>query len=343
MDHQYYMQRALELAVMGWPDVAPNPMVGCVIAKNGKIVAEGYHHKFGEAHAEVNAIAALPVDISPSDCTLYVTLEPCTHFGKTAPCADLVINSGFRHVVVASADPNPLVSGKGITSLRKHGINVEVGVLEDRARLLNKRFMTFFEKKRPYIILKWAITADGFISREMPADRSANLITREAANISVHQLRAETMAILVGKNTVLTDDPGLTTRLVKGKNPIRLFIDGNLEVSDSYKILNADAPTVVFNYVKEAQERNIIYIQLEKHDVVRQILDKLYNLNIQSVLVEGGAKLLQEFIDKKLWDEAFVYENADLRFGTGVKGPVFALKSDFEKKGEDRLYRHQNF
>ena len=340
MDHQYYMEKALELASRGWPQVAPNPMVGCVIVKNDKIVAEGYHEQFGGPHAEVNAIANLPSHISPSGCTLYVTLEPCTHFGKTPPCADLLIEKGFKNVVIACKDPNPLVAGKGVKKLRENDVTVETGVLEAEARTLNRRFITFFEKKRPYIILKWAVTADGFISRERPVKREDNLITGSEANVAVHQLRAETMAILVGKNTVLSDDPSLTARLVPGKNPMRLFIDGNLEVSSDHKILNAEAPTIVFNYLKDDQQGNITYLKINKDNVVAEILEKLFELKIQSLLVEGGTTLLQHFIDDDLWDEVLVFENPALFFGAGVKGPAFERGGRFEMTGRDKLFHH---
>ncbi len=334
------MQKALEIAASGWPQVAPNPLVGCVIVHEGEIVASGYHKKYGEAHAEVNAINALPDKLSPADCILYVTLEPCSHHGKTPPCADLIIRSGFKTVVVACKDPNPLVSGKGIERLEKAGVKVISGILETQARELNKRFICFFEKKRPYIFLKWAQTADGFISKlPMPSNRSENWITGSESNIFVHQLRAETQAIFVGKNTVLNDDPALTTRLVKGNNPIRLFIDHNLEVPFSSQIYNSEAPTLVFNALKEEIKGNIQFIKLDfKGDVLARVFDKLYELKVQSVLVEGGALLLNSIIQAGLWDEAFIIENPNLYFKQGLAAPNLPKGDSFTLLGQDKLY-----
>lgn len=344
MNLPFYMQQALNLAKQGFPNVAPNPMVGCLIVKDDKIVAQGYHQKFGEAHAEVNAINALPKEISPQDCTLYVTLEPCSHHGKTPPCADLIISKGFKKVVVACKDPNPLVSGKGIEKLQKASIEVITCVLEQEARELNKRFISFFEKKRPYIILKWAMTADGFISRmPVPKNREENLITGKEAQTYVHQLRAETMAIMVGKNTVLNDNPSLTVRLITGKNPIRIFIDKNLEVPPHFDIYNAEAPTIVFNSLKEEIQKNIRFIKLNfEKNVLEQILETLYNYKIQSLLVEGGTFLLNDFIKQNLWDEALIFQNPELNFGTGVKAPEFSLVKEFEMRGKNRLYKVMN-
>ncbi|MDX2174538.1 MAG: bifunctional diaminohydroxyphosphoribosylaminopyrimidine deaminase/5-amino-6-(5-phosphoribosylamino)uracil reductase RibD [Bacteroidota bacterium] len=325
MNDKEFIQQALLLAQQGWPEVAPNPMVGCVIVKNGEIVAEGYHQKFGYAHAEVNAINNLSTEINPADCTLYVTLEPCNHFGKTPPCADLIIEKGFKKVVVCNLDPNPLVAGRGIEKLKQAGIEVIIGVLEDEGKALNKRFFTFFKKKRPYYILKWAETADGFISKlPIPKNREENIIGDTEQQIQSHQLRANEMAIMVGKNTVLSDNPSLTTRLVKGKNPIRIFIDRNLEVPKSFNIYNVDAKTLVFNSVKEEVENNIEFYKLDfTKNVLQQISDKLFDLKIQSVIVEGGTFLLNDFLKQKLYDEVIIYKNENLKFGSGVSAPKF--------------------
>lgn len=372
MTDQFYMQQAINLAKQGFGNVAPNPLVGCVIVKDDKIVSQGYHQKFGEAHAEVNAINSLSEKINPKDCVLYVTLEPCSHFGKTPPCADLIISKGFKKVIVACKDPNPLVSGNGIKKLQEAGIDVTTGVLEAEARELNKRFMTFFEKKRPYIILKWAMTADGFISKNpVPKNREENTITGKEAQIFVHQLRAENMAIMVGKNTVLKDNPSLTVRLVKGKNPTRIFIDKNLQVPESFNIYNSDAKTIVFNSIKENyltieghaelvsasaeiskqirndgagltedDRNNIRFIKLNfENNVLEQILNILHQLHIQSLLVEGGTILLNDFIKQNVWDETFIFQNPELNFGRGIKAPEFTLSQNFELFGKDRLYR----
>ena len=336
------MQQAIDQAKLGWPEVAPNPMVGSVIVKNNEIVSKGYHHKYGEAHAEVNAITNLPVSVSPSECILYVTLEPCSHYGKTPPCADLIIEKGFKKVVIGLKDPNPLVSGKGIHKLEQAGIEVTTGVLEQEVRKLNKRFISFYENKRPYYLLKWAITADGFISKiPFPKNRDENIITRREAQVYVHGMRSEVMGIFVGKNTVLNDNPHLTTRLVRGKNPLRIFIDKNLEVPLTNHIYNKEAQTLVFNAKKEGEEEHIHYVKLDfEKNILPQINTKLYEMQIQSVLVEGGAFLVNEFVKMDLWDEVLVFQNPDLYFKEGIKAPIFALKNSFELVGNDKLFHH---
>lgn len=342
MNHEYYMQQALEQAKRGWPHVAPNPMVGSVIVKNNEIISSGYHQKFGEAHAEVNAISTLPAGVSPAECVLYVTLEPCSHYGKTPPCADLIIEKGFRSVVIGSKDPNPLVAGKGIKKLEASGIEVVSGILEKEVRDQNQRFIRFYEEKRPYYILKWAITADGFISRiPVPKTREENFITHKETQEYVHGVRSEVMGIFVGKNTVLHDNPHLTTRLVAGKNPIRIFMDKNLEVPKEFNIYNKEAKTLVFNSLRNATEDHIQFVQVNfETDILPQINQKLYELQIQSVLVEGGAYLINAFVKSDCWDEALVFQNPDLHFGEGLKAPLFALKNTFELVGNDKLYHH---
>lgn len=341
MNHNHFMQLALDFAEKGKGYVAPNPLVGCVIVRNNEMVASGYHKKYGDAHAEVNAITNLHDTVSPKECTLYVTLEPCSHFGKTPPCADLIIKKGFKRVVIACKDPNPLVAGNGIKKLIEAGIEVICGVMEKEARELNKHFVHFFENKRPYFLLKWAQTADGFISKwPIPENKEENKISGHAAQTMVHALRAEYMAIMVGKNTVLSDNPSLTTRLVNGKNPIRIFIDKNLEVPASFAIYDASAQTIVFNALKDSVENNIQFIKLNFNEaILPQISSKLYQLNIQSVLVEGGAQLLNTFINQGLWDELMVFENTKLRFGKGIKAPFITLENTFEPIGNDKLFR----
>jgi len=321
---EYYMQIALNLAKQGWPYVAPNPMVGCVIVLDEKIVAEGFHQKYGEAHAEVNSINNLSPLVRAEDCTLFVNLEPCSHHGKTPPCADLIISKGFKKVVIANLDPNPLVAGKGIEKLKNAEINVITGVLEKEGRELNKRFFTFHEKKRPYYILKWAQTADGFISKlPVPEKREENMIGDEEQQKKVHQMRAGEMAVMVGKNTVLCDNPNLTTRLAEGKNPLRIFIDKNLEVPRSFNIYNTQAETIVFNALLSEDAGNIKRIKIDfTKNVLKQISDILYQLKIQSVIVEGGVFLLNDFIKQNLYDEVNVFVNEKLKFGSGVKAPI---------------------
>lgn len=323
MNDNIFMQTALNLAAKGWPHVSPNPMVGCVITKDNGVVAEGFHKRCGDAHAEVNAINALDPEIDPADCTLYVTLEPCAHFGKTPPCTDLIIKKGFKKVVICNIDPNPLVSGKGIEKLREAGIEVITHVLEKDGSALNKRFFVFHEKKRPYYILKWTQTADGYISRlPVPDKRADNIISTNEHLEQVHQMRSEEMAIMVGKNTVLKDNPHLTTRLVKGPNPIRIFIDRKLEVPMTYNIYNSEAPTIIFNEVKNEINDHLKYVQIDfTGNVLPHISAKLFEFNILSVIVEGGLTLLNHFILEGLYDEVRIFENKSLFFGHGMKAP----------------------
>lgn len=320
-----FMKMVLALAEKGFPNAFPNPLVACVITHNDKVVAEGWHQKYGEAHAEVNAIKALNKDIDPAQCVLYVNLEPCSHHGKTPPCADLIIKSGFRKVVIANTDPNPLVAGKGIEKIRAAGIEVISGVLEKEGFELNKRFFTFHEKKRPYVILKWAETADGFISRlPVPENREENIISTQDQMIRTHQLRASSSAILVGKNTVLADDPSLTTRLVEGKNPVRVFIDKNLEVPPTFKIYNSEVETLVFNSLKDAKENNISFLKIDfSINIIPQILHLLYDLSLQTLLVEGGKNVLESFLELKIADEIVVLKNEELFFKSGISAPKY--------------------
>lgn len=340
MNDSHFMLRAIELAKKGLGSVSPNPLVGCVIVKNDVIVAEGYHQKYGEAHAEVNAIANLPNSINPADCTLYVTLEPCCHHGKTPPCTDLIIEKGFKNVVVCITDPNPLVAGKGIEKLKQAGINVITGVCEKEGRLLNKRFFTFHEKKRPYIQLKWAQTADGFISKyPVPSLKHENWITGHEAQKYVHQMRAHEDAILVGKNTVLSDNPELTTRLVKGKNAIRIILSKTPDFNLSSKIFNTASQTIVFNAIDEKKEGNITWIKLNfEKNTLEELMAHLVQLGISSLMVEGGLAVLNSFINQGFWDEKHIFVNPNLNFETGILAPTSDLSSDYQYFGGDKLY-----
>lgn len=339
IDHISYMHHALSLAKKGLGSVSPNPMVGCVIVHNDKIVAEGYHQKYGEAHAEVNAINALPGNINPSECMLYVTLEPCSHFGKTPPCSDLIIKTGFKKVVIANVDTNPLVGGKGIEKLGNAGIEVITGVCEKEGIELNKRFFTLHEKKRPYIILKWAQTADGFISKINPVNPHDNWITGPEAKEYVHHMRSEEDAILVGRNTVLSDDPQLTTRLVKGRNPLRLVISSSSKFDPSLNIFSKDARTIVFNSELNELKDNVTFEKIDfSRPIIPQILEKLAQMGISSVIVEGGTQTLNSFINECLWDEMKVFVNPNLSFKTGILSPKVALNTDFQYIGQDRLF-----
>lgn len=338
------MQLALQLAAKGWPAVSPNPMVGCVIVHKGTILAGDYHQAYGGPHAEVNAIRSLPDNTPFEECELYVTLEPCAHHGKTPPCADLILSKGIKRVFVAMSDPNPLVNGLGIARLREHGVEVQTGILEQEARQLNKRFFTFHEKKRPYITLKWAESADGFISRiPLPQKREDNLISGEQAQRFAHRLRAEHMAILVGKNTALADDPELTTRLVQGPNPLRILLDRNLQVPAKAKIFNSTAKTLVFNRVKQGTEGSVPYVKLDPDTPdLPQLLNHLHEQGIQSLLVEGGLRVMQAFLEQSYFDAIYKIRNPALNLERGIPAPVF----DFGKAtpgmlGKDELYSHE--
>lgn len=331
------MQRCLQLAEMGAGYVAPNPMVGAVLVYNGRIIGEGYHQKFGEAHAEMNCINSVGIEDKRYiyQSTLYVSLEPCAHFGKTPPCTNLIIENKIPNVVIGCKDNSEAVNGKGIEKLRTAGVKVIVGILEMESLDLNKRFYTFHQHKRPYIILKWAQSSDGKIgdpSKPPPAavgeaykdaDNKRLLISNDLTNRLVHQWRSEEAAILVGTKTALLDDPVLTTRLWPGNNPVRLVIDKELKLPSSLKLFDGSIRTIVFNYNKKEDGEMLSYYQLNKREnVLAQILSVLFLHKIQSVIVEGGAKLLQSFIDEGLWDEARVISNEQLAIGNGTGAPV---------------------
>ena len=308
--HEKYMKRCLELGVKGFGQVAPNPMVGCVIVHDGKVIGEGYHQQYGKGHAEVDAINSVGKrDVAKlKQATLYVNLEPCSHFGKTPPCADLIIRTGFKYVVIGTLDPNPLVAGRGIQKLISAGVDVKLGVLEEECRELNKRFFTFFENARPYVILKWAETSDGYIGVEDATGKRGIQISGPVSQKLVHRWRAEEQAIIVGTKTAMTDNPQLTVRLVRGKSPVRVFIDRKLIVPSGYHLLDGKVPTIVFTTRKKSAKRNIEYVTIDfEKDLLKQILSALYKRNIQSLLVEGGAKLHNAFIQTGLWDEARIF------------------------------------
>ncbi|MDE3235742.1 MAG: bifunctional diaminohydroxyphosphoribosylaminopyrimidine deaminase/5-amino-6-(5-phosphoribosylamino)uracil reductase RibD [Bacteroidota bacterium] len=315
------MHRCIALALLGKGRVAPNPMVGAVLVYEGRIIGEGYHQYYGQAHAEVNCLnSVLPQDrhlIVKS--TLYVSLEPCAHFGKTPPCSNLIIENNIPTVVIGCRDPFEQVNGKGIEKLKAAGIEVILGVLEEECIALNIRFFTFYTKKRPYVILKWAQTGDGFIGKTSGSQLKISNIYSDRL---VHRWRSEEAAILVGKNTAKNDDPSLNVRLWKGKDPVRLVIDKRLELSLDLRMLNGQQRTVVFNYERTELVGNVSYYRLqEANDLVEQILAACYELKLQSVLVEGGGSLLQSFIDSGFWDEAYIITNKTLMGYNGVKAP----------------------
>lgn len=319
---EQYMQRCLQLAAMGAGKVAPNPMVGAVLVYENRIIGEGYHQKHGEAHAEVNCINSVAEADKKliEESTLYVSLEPCAHFGKTPPCADLIIKNKIPKVVIGCRDSFEEVAGRGIERLKAAGVDVAVGIFENECLELNRRFFVFHEMKRPYIILKWAQSSDGKIAA---AGASRTLISNEFTNRLVHKWRTEEAAIMVGTNTALLDDPVLTARFWPGNDPVRLVIDTALKLPLHLKLFDRTVKTIVFNFVKHAEEENLVYYLLKrKENIPEQIADALYSLNIQSVMVEGGAKLLQSFIDEGLWDEARLISNEQLIINNGLNAPV---------------------
>jgi diaminohydroxyphosphoribosylaminopyrimidine deaminase/5-amino-6-(5-phosphoribosylamino)uracil reductase len=338
MDHTLYMQRCLELAQLGKGFTAPNPMVGCVIVKNDLIIGEGYHQEYGKAHAEVNAIQSVFNKNELEGATVYVSLEPCSHFGKTPPCADLLVQSGVKTVVIACRDTNPAVAGRGIDRLKKAGIEVIEGVLEKESRELNKRFFTFHEKQRPYIILKWAQTLDGYLDKARLENQTGiNWITGEETKSLVHKWRGEEQSILVGRNTIINDNPSLTVREYKGKNPIRIVIDSQLQISGDVNIYSSEAPTIVFNRIRNEKKENVEWVKI-KETSTKNILDELYNRGIISVFVEGGSRTLQYFIIDNVWDEARVIVGNN-RFDEGMKAPIInRVPIASHPFGEDMVY-----
>lgn len=330
MQHEKYIKRALELAKLGLGSVSPNPMVGAVIVHDGLIIGEGYHQRYGEAHAEVNVVNQVLANFSNAEellqkATIYVTLEPCAHFGKTPPCADLIIKHKIPNVVIGCIDPFGSVNGKGVERLKQAGINVTVGVLEKECLELNKRFFTKVQKQRPYIILKWAQTQDGFFS---PTDGTQRWISNDFAKQLVHQWRSEEDCVLVGKRTALADNPQLNVRLVDGRNPLRAVVDKNLELPESHHLFDNSIKTFVFNQKKTAIEGNTYYVEIEDFDhfLPQYILYQLYLQDVQSLIIEGGAKTLQTFIDVNLWDEARVFTAPEF-WGGGIKAPLIKGKT----------------
>ena len=328
-----YMNRCLELACLGAGDVAPNPMVGCVIVHDGKIIGEGYHQKCGEAHAEVNAIRSVKNPSLLTASTLYVSLEPCAHFGKTPPCSDLIIEHKIPRVVVGAIDPFAEVAGKGIAKLKKAGIQVEVGILEKKCLWLNRRFFTFHQKKRPYLILKWAQTLDGFldIDRSQITFGQPTWISNELSRRQVHKQRTEEAAILIGTNTALKDNPSLTVREWHGNQPRRLLIDRKNQLSEKLQLKDGKHPTIVFTEEEAEPKANLQFVRIDfQSNILPQILSWLHEHDIQSVVIEGGQHLLQSFIDQGLWDEAHVYYGNTF-FVKGVPAPhlpVAPIKSE---------------
>ena len=307
MTDEILMRRCIELARQGSGNVAPNPMVGCLIVYDGRIIGEGFHQKFGGPHAEVNAIASVEEKNQHliSSSSLYVNLEPCSHYGKTPPCTDLIIQKKIKNIFIGCEDTNPFVVGNGIEKLKEAGCNVKLRIMYEESRKLNKRFFTFIERQRPYVILKWAETVNGFIA---PADKVRTHISNDYSRMLVHQWRAEEAAVLVGTETASYDDPQLDARNWNGAKPIRVVLDRTLRLSPHLKLFDRSAPTIVFTEITRQSGENIEFVKINFNEgLVDDILASLYQRQIQSVMVEGGARLLQSFIENGHWDEARIF------------------------------------
>jgi diaminohydroxyphosphoribosylaminopyrimidine deaminase/5-amino-6-(5-phosphoribosylamino)uracil reductase len=329
------MQRCFQLAQLGLGNVAPNPLVGSIVVHNNKIIGEGYHQQYGSAHAEVNAISSVKDKTLLKDATLYVNLEPCSHYGKTPPCADLIVSENIKQVVICNTDPNPLVAGKGIEKLKAAGIEVINGVLENEGWELNKRFFTFHTKKRPYIILKWAQSNDGYFTKK---NNEQHWITGETVKKIVHRWRSEEQAILVGTQTVLTDNPELNNRYYTfEKQPTRVVIDKELKIPKHYKVYNNQIETLIFNKEIATIEEKTTLVKIPFENTLEEILAELYSRNIQSVIIEGGIITLNNFILQNIWDEARILTGI-INFTEGIKAPtVNGTTIEKNNIGEDQL------
>jgi diaminohydroxyphosphoribosylaminopyrimidine deaminase/5-amino-6-(5-phosphoribosylamino)uracil reductase len=326
------MQRCFDLAQKGMGSVAPNPMVGAVLVYENRIIGEGWHQVFGGPHAEVNCIHSVINEekhLIPKS-TLYVSLEPCNHYGKTPPCSDLILHSQIKNVVIACKDPFEKVNGSGIKKLVDNEVNVITGVLEKEATLLNKRFFDYHRQQRPYVILKWAQSADGYIA--LPNGNPVK-ISNQITDKLVHKWRSEEAAIIVGTNTVLNDNPSLTTRNWPGKNPIRIFIDKRLSIDAKYNLLDNTTETLIFNLIKNDKIglNEFLMINDESH-LIQELLALLYKKGIQSLIVEGGKILLQSFIESNLWHEARVIENTELLLQEGISSPTLKNNLNFKRE-----------
>ena len=336
MEEEKYMRRCIELAKNGLCNVAPNPTVGAVIVCDGRIISEGYHVRCGEAHAEVNAIRSVKDESLLKRSTIYVSLEPCSHYGKTPPCADLIIEKQIPRIVIGCRDPFSKVAGRGIQKLQNARREVIVGVLEEECLHLIRRFITFNTLRRPFITLKWAESADRFIDIER-IDGNPVLLSSPLTSMLVHKKRAENTAIMVGRRTVLLDNPSLTVRNWYGRNPIRIVLDRNLSLPNDLQIFNGEVPTLVFTEKEHPEEKSVSYITIDfAHNPLNQIMKELYQRNIQSLLVEGGSQLLQSFIDNELWDEAYI-EKCPKRLYSGVKAPE--ISNNFSYSTEEHFGR----
>ena len=343
--HEKYIRRCIELAKNGLGTTYPNPMVGSVIVCDGKIIGEGWHKKSGEPHAEVNAVNSVKDKSLLKKSTIYVSLEPCSHFGKTPPCCDLIIENGIPNVVIGTVDPNIKVAGNGIKKLMEAGANVIVGILETECTELNKRFFTFHEKKRPYIILKWAESLDGFIAPLTKLEQKPVWITNEFSRQLVHKWRSEEQSILAGTNTVIDDNPKLDVRDWTGNNPVRIVLDQNNRIPKNSNILSNQTKTIVFSKsTASVNKENGNFEEIDfGRNIAQHIIHSLYKRQIQSVIIEGGRQTLQTFIDENLWDEAriFIGNNS---FENGTKAPIIDLKNiEKHSVGNDTLITSRNY
>ncbi|MBO6118228.1 MAG: bifunctional diaminohydroxyphosphoribosylaminopyrimidine deaminase/5-amino-6-(5-phosphoribosylamino)uracil reductase RibD [Bacteroidales bacterium] len=344
-----FMQRCFALAQKGAGSVAPNPMVGAVVVVDNQIIGEGYHKQFGKAHAEVNAVNSVENKELLQQATVYVSLEPCSHYGKTPPCAELLINSKIKRCVIANTDPNPKVAGKGIQMLQDAGIEVVCGVEKEQGRYLNRRFFCFQEKKRPYIILKTAQSLEGYIDINPEGtavkDRQKYWLTNDAAKVLVHRMRAENDAFLVGANTVLNDDCQLNVRYIQGRNPIRAVYDRDLNLPHSLNFFDGTQKTIIFNNLRgEKASSSLQYVKINNQSgYLQQIIDSLYLEGVSSLVVEGGRKTLQAFLDSGLWDEAVVF-TSNVLFNKGIKNPVIdsRLKASTSWVSDNRIDIYYN-
>ena len=348
-DDALFMRRALDLALLGQGHTRPNPMVGCVVVgPGGTIIGEGYHERHGGPHAEVNALASVPDQQLLRHSRVFVTLEPCAHHGKTPPCADLLIARGVPEVVVCNDDPNPLVAGRGLGKLRAAGLQVSTGLLAEEGRWLNRRFFTFQEQKRPYLVLKWAESADGFLAG--PHFQQVQ-ISGPQAQLLTHQWRSEEAGILVGTRTALHDNPRLNVREWTGQQPTRLLIDKNLSLPPSHHVLDGSQPTIVYTHRERPSQPNLTYVTLPfapagqppAPDLLPAILADLYQRQVQSVLVEGGPTVLNALLHLGMWDEIRVFR-APKRLERGIAAPRLGLRGwrSHEKVGPDDLFRYVN-
>ncbi|MEM9052853.1 MAG: bifunctional diaminohydroxyphosphoribosylaminopyrimidine deaminase/5-amino-6-(5-phosphoribosylamino)uracil reductase RibD [Bacteroidota bacterium] len=343
-NHKLYMKRCLELASMGMGNVAPNPMVGCVLVKDGKIIGEGYHRVYGEPHAEVNAIRSVKDPNEFKDSTIYVSLEPCSHYGKTPPCADLIINSRIPRVVIAQKDPNPLVAGNGIKKLREAGIEVIEGVLETEAKEINRRFNVFHQEKRPFIILKWAMTADGYMDTvHKTENRGVFWISSPETKKLVHKWRAEEDAIMIGKKTLEVDNPSLDTRDYFGSDPLRVILSGKGELDNTSKVFNDKKKTLVIGDHNINFDSDLVEMAAPNFDdFIGSTLKELYDRKIMSVIVEGGAFTLQRHLESRIWDEARVIQSNNT-LGGGLSAPQISFQPETVSQfGRDRIYYYRN-